>query len=201
MLNIVQTIFDIVFPPRPHEILIRDISLEILKGLTKPRAFEEITYLLSYQLPVVTALITENKYHHNELAAKKLSSVLEQWLDSQSSDLLVVPIPLSAARKKSRGYNQVEEIIKKLSPPWRQKIAIDLISRPKHTVAQTTLQRTERLHNMVGAFEVNQNITLTTKPILLIDDVTTTGATLKSARQAILAHEPKAQVMLLALAH
>lgn len=201
MVKIVHTILDLLFPPRPSERCVRTTSTAVVNGLAHPRRYEDITYLLSYQNPVVTALIIENKFHQNELAAKLLAEIVTTWLDEQHLDAVLIPLPLSRERKKARGYNQVEEITKQLPKKWRAQVNTSLLSRTRHTEAQTTLNRAERLKNMTGAFTVSQTQPFPTSPLIIIDDVVTTGATLQAAKAAILKANPNATVILLGLAH
>ncbi len=201
MLKIVHTILDILFPPRPSELCIRTTPIEIITGLLNPRRHEDIIYLLTYQNPIITALITENKFHHNEDAAKYLALVLTTWLDANHMDATLIPIPLSQKRKKTRGYNQVEEITKQLPRTWRARVDTSLLLRTRHTEAQTTLTRADRLHNMTGAFTVSRKNSTRTVPIIIIDDVVTTGATLQAAKAAVQKSNPNAHIILLSLAH
>ena len=95
---------------------------------------------------------------------------------------LIAPIPLSPLRHLLRGYNQSEEIASVLS----QKHQIPMLThwRRSHRRPQHQLNRQERLTNLQGAFKNPQGIE--NKRVLIIDDVTTTGSTLKEASQVLL---------------
>ena len=103
----------------------------------------------------------------------------------------VVPIPLGKSRKAERGYNQVALLGLPLA------LWLDLPYRPagltrrKDTRSQVGLPASERLANVQHAFQAHRDL-VQDQIILLLDDVTTTGATLESAAQALLqagAHE------------
>ena len=79
-----------------------------------------------------------------------------------------------------------------------------MLVRTRHTKPQTTLARKERLTNVVNAFDIRDieaaRTLLAGKHVLIIDDVTTTGATLKAAKATLLPLQP-ASITLLSLAH
>jgi ComF family protein len=204
MLTIVHRLLDFIFPPRATELLVRGLSTETLLPLYQARTHESVLYLLPYQTDVVRALIQENKFHKNILAAKLLAGILEHFLSEKILQrTILIPIPLSQIRKKTRGYNQVEYILEHLSHTSSLEINTTLLTRTKDTVPQTSLAREARLRNMKCAF-------IATIPpgscedstIVIIDDVVTTGATLVAARAALASHLlPNTKIICLALAH
>ncbi len=103
---------------------------------------------------------------------------------------LVVPVPLSAKRLGERGYNQAWELVKalrRLAPgPTCCALATALV-RLGETPDQHSLGREARLHNLRGVFAAHPVHTrrLVGRHVLLVDDVTTTGATLHTAAQAL----------------
>jgi ComF family protein len=106
----------------------------------------------------------------------------------------IVPIPLSPARLQQRGFNQALEITKHLLSPshdWPHadsaKLHPQLLLRIRDTTAQTGLPRAERLRNMRHAFAVEplHAARLRGASIVLVDDVTTTTATLCAAALAL----------------
>ena len=74
------------------------------------------------------------------------------------------------------------------------------MKRVRDTRPQTELARNERISNMRKAFIIKQPQQIVGKHIVLLDDVTTTGATLHAAKAALLLHHP-ASVTCIALAH
>ena len=101
----------------------------------------------------------------------------------------IVPIPLAASRMRERGFNQCELIGKSLAAIWRIPLRADVLVRQSSTRSQTELTPGERLGNVAGAFSVPANA----RPFLggahpvLLDDVVTTGATLRAAASALFA--------------
>ncbi len=101
----------------------------------------------------------------------------------------LVPIPLHWRRYWHRGYNQSELLARIIArhmqrQGYRIKPNTDLV-RIKHTPPQSTLRRSERLRNIKGAFDLRRGHNFTGKHICLIDDVTTTGTTLRVAANII----------------
>lgn len=99
---------------------------------------------------------------------------------------LIVPIPLHQTRFKKRGYNQsqllAESIAKRFSLPES-----DLLIRVKKTQPQFGLSKDERETNIKGAFALQKHAKelVTGKQVFLIDDVATSGATLREAAKVL----------------
>ncbi len=121
----------------------------------------------------------------------------------EQSPWLVVPIPLSTKRQRQRGFNQAEEIAKRLAAnnPSALKLAPELLAKVIHTPTQVSIKnRDERLKNLSGAFVAkNQNL-IAGRNLILIDDVITTGATMLEAKKVLRAAGAK-RVIGLAVAH
>lgn len=114
---------------------------------------------------------------------------------------VVVPIPLHWWRKMERKFNQAEFIAKIFATEYKLLLLPDLLIRTKNTKQQTKLKGKERINSVKGIFRVRKEY-LTRKSkksngkihykldeslasILLVDDVATTGATLKSAANTL----------------
>lgn len=150
---------------------------------SKAPSFTALRSWAEFESPVRDALISL-KYRSNigigELLAQPLIEIYthEKW----SVDL-VVPIPLSKEHLNQRGYNQAAFIAKPLALKLQIPYQPQSIHRVKETVSQIHLSAAERYTNLHGAFSANP-ATLNGKKVLLIDDVTTTGATMKSCADA-----------------
>ncbi len=99
---------------------------------------------------------------------------------------VVVPIPLSAARRRERGYNQVGLIAHPLALALGLSYASNALVRWRNTHSQVGLSREQRRENVRGVFRGN-SAHIRGKTILLLDDVATTGSTLISGADALLA--------------
>ncbi|MBL8097546.1 MAG: ComF family protein [Anaerolineales bacterium] len=96
---------------------------------------------------------------------------------------MIIPTPLGKQRMKERGYNQVAMVAKPLALALQVQYAPDAITRRKETRTQVGLTKPERKKNVEGAFQSSANVKR--KHIVVMDDVSTTGATLSSIAEAL----------------
>ncbi len=160
----------------------QSLSDNDVRSLVFPREINGVTTLTNYNDTRVRALVWEAKYHKNEDALEKMGFVLREHLASMEN-ATIVPIPLSEKRLAERGYNQVEEALR----AGNLEIDTTLLIRVRETIPQTQLPRKRRLTNLSGAFDVPEASRgrLRDLHIVLVDDVTTTGATLEEARRTL----------------
>lgn len=203
-------LLDLLFPPRSDEVLLRTISLEDFLAHLRPRLVDQTrpatTTLLPFHDPYVRAAIHEAKYHGSHFAFTLLSSALTDYLREEDNlhHAVLIQVPLSQERLRSRGYNQVLEVAKRTAQELHIELMPDLLVRTRNTTTQVSLPRHEREENMRGAFACPTRGAAhpldPTATYLLLDDVITTGATLQAAIDALT--EAGAQhVRPLALAH
>lgn len=199
--NMLTTLLELIFPERKDHAMVRGMEVADLIKLVKPTQHQEFISLLPFTEPLVRALIHEAKFHHNEKAWNMLGAVLASYLKHFSKETIVIPIPLSKKRRQSRKYNQVEKIAQKAMQNIDHiSFHTDILSRCRDTVPQTSLKRSERLKNVTNAFAVHNSSLITDKNIIILDDVATTGATLKAAEASLRPHHPSS-ITCLALAH
>lgn len=101
----------------------------------------------------------------------------------------VVPIPLHWTRRIWRGYNQSEAIASVIANKYHVSVESCLV-RSKRTVLQKKLSFAERELNLKAAFSVKDSERIRGKHILLVDDVMTSGATLRQAARELVRHKP-----------
>lgn len=121
------------------------------------------------------------------------------WVDDTLHDAdHVLPIPLSRQRLAERGYNQAWQLARALAP---EKADATLLLRIRHTPAQRTLPRAERLANLQGAFAIDplRAAEVRGQRLVLVDDVMTSGASLHTAAR-VLRQAGAAQVSAIVLA-
>jgi len=103
--------------------------------------------------------------------------------------LLVVPVPLAAAKQRDRGFNQAEEIGRSFVRGRRFasiQLHSDLLVRTRETASQMELTRNQRRSNLRGVFAVTQPEEVRGRSVLLVDDVMTTGATARECARVLL---------------
>jgi ComF family protein len=167
----------------------------------------EITTLLNYRDEVVQDLVKALKYDRAGGAAKLLADALAEYLREEIANLkafstkpiVLMPVPLHASRLRERGFNQVEKVLLYLPDEFKngELSHVDSLSlvRTRATPQQTRLSRGERLTNVTNAFALAHP--LEDAHVIIIDDVTTTGATLTESARPLSGKT----VTLLALAH
>lgn len=109
--------------------------------------------------------------------------------DVRSERTAVVPLPLSSARERERGYNQAERLAAALGAQWDIPVWRDVVRRTRHTRSQVQLTPSERVGNVSGAFSPVEAARdrLCGSHVVLVDDVITTGASLNAAARALTA--------------
>ena len=198
---------DFLFPPRVDEIALRDIARDDFISLVSPRLVPTTrpgtVILLNFSDARVRNVIHEAKYHGSRYAFELLALALAEYLrdadDVGRRTSHIVPVPLGKERRKERGFNQVEEVAKRVAGELGINLETDLIIRTRETESQVSLPRHKREENMRGAFKATRHAD-PSHTYILVDDVTTTGATLQATIDA-LKESGAEHIIPLALAH
>ncbi len=150
-----------------------------------------------YQGPLRDA-VHALKYHRRTQLAVPLAHLMLLAIDHPECKLLecdavdglvpfdmVVPAPLHPARLRQRGFNQADLLAREVARVLGPQLRTDVLRRVKSTSTQTALDRKERAENVVGVFSTCKPEAVAGKSILLIDDVLTTGATVRDAARSL----------------
>lgn len=153
--------------------------------LTSPPPISQCISLLHYESPV-DYLIKHMKYHNQLSIADLLGKLLAKKI--KNLDLprpqQIIPIPLHIDRLQQRGYNQAIEIGRQLSRELNIPLNLTDCSRTRSTAPQFDIPASERGDNIKNAFEISGNINA--EHVTLIDDVMTTGSTVREVAKALL---------------
>ena len=157
------------------------------------RPFDYLIAMGLYE-PPLSSLVIAVKYRKAWEWATALTDrlIATGRLDPLKRDgALLVPVPLHPLRHFTRGYNQAELIAAHLSKNLKIQSGKPLL-RIRQTPSQTIVQsRAKRLENLKGAFALETARSVRNRHVILVDDVTTTGATLRAAATALRVGRPR----------
>jgi ComF family protein len=151
----------------------------------EPPAFAAARGAVAYEDParrMVLKLKHGDATHLAEACAAQMRRAGADWLQPPA---VVVPVPLWRWRLWRRGYNQAALIARSLARRTGLPLLLDGLVRIRSTPASGGLTRAERYANVAGAFAVNRPDELAGRPVVLIDDVITAGATAHACALAL----------------
>ena len=117
-----------------------------------------------------------NKREYLDFYGTALAARYGRTIRRMQADALV-PVPVHATRKKTRGFNQAEILARVIGKKLGIPVMPEMLVRNKKTLPQKDLSAAERLKNLSGAFaagEIPEGI----RSVILVDDIYTTGTTL-----------------------
>ena len=154
-----------------------------LENLKKLRKLNNIYYIWDYN-EEFKKLIFSYKYNRKKSLAKLIARLIEEefkFIIQKEKIDFIVSVPINKKRENERGYNQVDEILKQLNVNYVE------IKRIKNTEKMHKLLNEKlREENIRGSFRIESDFDFKNKKILLVDDIITTGATLKEIKNSIL---------------
>lgn len=183
ILNILEYLKDcfleIIFPA-PYKCIVCNETEE--EGLCKEcrRTITECTESehFGYYKGALKELIFLFKFNKDFLAGEILVDLIKDKLNGIEKDYIITYIPISKKSMRKRAFNQCEYIAKKLSKIHGLK-CINTLKKIKETKCQKQLTKKERLENIKNSFGVIDKKLIENNRFILIDDVLTTGATIK----------------------
>jgi ComF family protein len=144
------------------------------------------------------ALVHLLKYERMQPVAGILGGLLADALESllasgeMPRDLLVIPVPMHAAKQRQRGFNHAEllaraamAVMRGRHPEFSLQLAANLLQRMRVTVSQAGLTTHQRRENLRGAFFVSGPARVAGRHVLLVDDIYTTGATARACSRVL----------------
>jgi len=156
--------------------------------LRDPPRFDGAWAAADYGFPW-DGLITRFKFRQHAELAMALAGLLADSVPARlaSDAQLLIPMPLSSARLRERGYNQAWELARRLGRQLDIEAQPDLLQRWRDTPHQVGLSRQQRETNLRDALWVDpaQAPRIDGRQVVLIDDVMTTGASANAAAHAL----------------
>ena len=157
------------------------------EAIADPPPFDRARSAVVYN-DVARALVGKLKYGDRPELARFCARLMAQaGHELWAADAVLVPVPLHRVRNFSRRYNQSTELSRVLSALTGLPIDPALVSRRKNTPHQVGLSGDARRRNVAGAFAAhpNSSVRLKGRRVVLVDDVITTGATIKAVTKAL----------------
>jgi ComF family protein len=196
----VSRALDVLLPPRRTERLARALNQERLEALAQQDG------ALPYHDEHIRALVWEIKYRKNAEALALAGAFLAERAlalgEESLSKPVLVPVPMHASRRKARGYNQTELLCVAImnASPESFAYAPRALVRARNTIPQQGLPKYRRVKNVLGSMEAHHAQDIGGKTCIVVDDVSTTGATASETKRALLEAGAR-EVHILALAH
>lgn len=152
-----------------------------------PPPFDSARSLIIYQESIFP-LFHQMKYGPSPALARFLGELIARALEQDLGRLKldgIIPIPLHTRRLRQRGFNQASLIAKRIHRRLELRVHDAFLVRERWTEPQVGLSRLERAANVRGAFVARRPNEIKGKRWLLVDDVYTTGATLREVARVL----------------
>ncbi len=155
--------------------------------------FEEQIYFFPYA-GFVRKSILNYKFNEKPYLYKSFVKYImknEKFVEKLKSYDIIMPVPISKKRAKERGYNQSYLITKEIAKLTRIEHNASCLFKTKNIIEQSKLNKEQRQENIQGVYELNNKKILKGKKILLVDDIYTTGSTVKECCLVLKRANPK----------
>lgn len=140
-------------------------------------------YFMSKYENQVRKLLLKFKFKESAYLASTLVEILnknQKIVKELKKYDYIIPVPMHTINKKIRGYNQTEILAKEIEQKIGIKYKKDIILKIKQNKRQSELKEKERIENVKNVYKLQNKEILENKKILLLDDIYTTGSTIKS---------------------
>lgn len=155
--------------------------------LSRKQYFTSVRSLGVYETSLLKA-IQRFKYHGSLHAGEALGSLMaalsHQTFDDGQYDVLM-PVPLHIQRLRERGFNQSLVLARAVASRFSVELDFMTLRRTASTAPQTGLKKEERAANVRGAFKLEEGHRVKGKKVLVIDDVYTTGSTVRECARIL----------------
>jgi len=104
---------------------------------------------------------------------------------------IIIPVPISKGRFKTRGYNQSYLIAKEISKHLEIQLINNCLYKTKNIIEQSKLNKEDRIQNIEGVYSLKNERKLENKKILIFDDIFTTGSTVNECSKILYQAKPQ----------
>lgn len=132
----------------------------------------------------IIALKFKEKPYVYQTIGKFLENKQKSFENLRKYDIILVA-PISNKRKKDRGYNQSELIVKEISKIIEVKIEKNILYKSKNILPQSTLNKEQRIENVKNVYKAKNAEKIKNKKILIFDDIYTTGSTVNECAKVL----------------
>lgn len=187
MHNFLKNLLNLLFPPKCltcREFCDDKICQKCLASFVYLNKFftvqnENVFSILLYD-DKVKKMITQFKFNKKISLQTLMAEIIKQNFPKQFIDFeIILTVPLSQKRFQQRGFNQVDLIFDALALKFNKAINKTTLKRVKDTRPLFSMNQPERQKELLNAFKIEDETSLKSKKILLVDDIITTGSTVK----------------------
>ena len=151
--------------------------------------FEEHIYCFRYE-NIVRKLILDFKFNEKDYIYRLFIEFLKNnqkiYCKIKKYDI-IVPVPISKKRLKTRGYNQSELIAREIANLFNLEYYKNVLLKKTNNLTQSTLTKDQRIFNVQGVYKINNKNSkmLYEKNVLILDDIYTTGSTVNECSKVL----------------
>lgn len=178
-------------------------ELKIIKSMKKnidikdekTMFFKKHYFIFEYK-GIIREKLIQYKFNNKSYYSDFFNSVLKKYINKnrilEKYDI-IIPVPISKIKEKIRGYNQVTLMLKNI-----EKVDDRILIKTKENKTQSELTKQERKENVKNVYNVINEQKIMNKKILLIDDIYTTGETVKECCRMLSQYTKEIDVLTIA---
>lgn len=149
--------------------------------------FDESMHIFKYD-EITRQKIIEYKFQEKSYLYKMFAKIIlknEKVCGFFEKYDIMIPVPIHKKRRLKRGYNQTELIAKEICKNVDLELKTNVLIKQKNIVAQSELNKNERIQNIKNAFGIKNVNEIRNKNVLLFDDIYTTGSTVNECSRIL----------------
>jgi len=188
LLSLINCLIGLLFPNKC--IICKNIYDGIIcddchAGIKYLRANEGLIYFVAEYSGIMKKAIKLFKFKKKLRLCEPLANIIIKNMPYLDADC-IIPVPLYQQRLRSRGFNQSELIAKSISAELAIPLFLNTLIRFRETKPQFSLNKNERKENIKNAFLIINKEDISGKKVLLVDDIYTTGSTVRECKRVLL---------------